>query len=976
MARMKLAVPGFVSLLLALGSPAINCVAQENLSPFGPLRVETDAGKSDGFVLATADRAATIFVDADDYPVVGIAAEALAGDINRVTGSQPKVSSETPGHADAVVLIGTIGSSRLIDGLIQQGLLDVSDTHGQWERFVIATVDNPRPGIAKALVVAGSDRRGTAYGVFSVSESIGVSPWVWWADVSPERRGFLGLPATRFVSKSPSVRYRGIFINDEDFGLLQWAKKNEPGAGTIGPRTYERVCELLLRLKANFLWPAMHEVTVAFNQIPENKVVADRYAIVMGSSHAEPMLFNNATEWEYPKGHWNYDTHPELIKGVWEKRISENALYENVYTVGIRGIHDRPMQGGGTLEDGVRRLERVFADQRAMLDGYVNLNVEKVPQIFVPYKEVLPIYRAGLKVPDDVTLVWVDDNFGYIRQLSNPAEQKRSGRAGVYYHLSYWGGPEDYLWLGSTSPALTAYEMQKAYAYGADRLWVFNVGDIKPNEKEMEFALRLAYDIESYPVDRAMTFLVDFATQSFGGAHANEIAELLDDYYLLTTQVKPEHNDQMSLSESELDARLDGYADLVQRAKAIGRRLPAAKQDAYFQLILYPIQGAALMNLKHTALHRGDVEQAVDAYEEIQDITRKYNLEIAGGKWDGIMNASPRGRRVFQRPVGRRDHGRTGTPLHMLTPEDARLAGGMKLERGAIVAAAPGLQPEGNGNTATFIFESPENRKVSLYFLVQTPEVTRDSWFVRLNEKEDVKNGDTTGNMVDWIKMMDAQVRAGENFLTISQRESGTAVFQVAVMEPGFAPPPTPAEPVWPTLHLDPEPLQTLPASECRTITNTQKSTWTKIKGLGTQRHAMTLLPFQTPPVEDVEDAPSITYAFRCSTREVTIESRFLPTHHVDKDYALRYAVNVDDGPAQIVDIESPAKSATWSRNVLVGYARGRTTHALGGGEEHTVAIRLLDPGMVLSQIRVYTSDATAPVSEAASPLLEGSETN
>ncbi len=948
----------FVSLLLALGSPTINCVAQERLSPFGPLRVTTAPENSDAFVLATADRAATIFVDADDYPVVRIAAEALAGDINRVAGSPSKVSSQAPRAADAVVLVGTIGSSKLIDGLIRRRLLDVSDIRDQWERFVIATVDNPRPGIAKALVIAGSDRRGAAYGVFSVSESIGVSPWVWWADVTPERRDCLALPTTHFVSKPPSVQYRGIFINDEDFGLLPWAKKNEPEAGTIGPRTYERVCELLLRLKANFLWPAMHEVTVAFNQIPENKAVADRYAIVMGSSHPEPMLFNNASEWEFPKDHWDYDTHPELIQGVWEKRVRENAPYENVYTVGIRGIHDRPVQGGGSLEDGVRRLERVFSDQRAILAEHVNPDVRNVPQIFVPYKEVLPIYRAGLEVPDDVTLVWVDDNFGYIRQLSDPAERSRPGRAGVYYHFSYWGGPEDYLWLGSTSPALTAYEMQKAYAYGADRLWVFNVGDIKPNEKEMEFGLRLAYDIERYPVDEAMTFLVDFATQCFGSAHANEIAELLAEYYSLTAQVKPEHNDRMSLTKSELDARLGSYSDLVERAEAVGNQLLASKQDAYFQLILYPIQGAALMNLKHTAHHRGDVEQAVVAHEEIQLITKRYNREIAGGKWDGMMNANPRNRRVFRRPAEPRDHGRTGTPIQILAPRDARLTGGMKLEHGAIVATAPGTQPKDSGNAATFTFESPTSREVTLYFLVQTPESTHDSWFVRLNGEEIVKNGDTTGNLVDWIKVMDAQVRAGTNTLTISQRESDTAVYQVAVMEPGFSPPPTSLKPVWPTVHLEPEPLVAIAAADCRECANTQSSTWTKVKGLGIERHAMTLLPLQTPPVEDVEDAPSITYAFHCSTPEVTIESRFLPTHHVNKEFGLRYAVSVDDGLPKIINIESPARtSAAWSRNVLVGYARGRTTHVLGAGEEHTITIRLLDPGMVLSQVRVYSGE-------------------
>ncbi|RYG59853.1 hypothetical protein EON80_25260, partial [bacterium] len=505
---------------------------------------------------------------------------------------------------------------------------------------------------AQGLVIVGSDRRGTAFGVFSLSESIGVSPWVWWADVKPAHRDALVIPRTNYSSKSPSVKYRGIFINDEDWGLQPWAAQTfEPETKDIGPKTYAKVCELLLRLKANYLWPAMHPSTKAFNFYPQNKVVADQYAIVMGSSHAEPMLRNNVDEWnEKTMGHFNYVTNRDQILKYWDERVKENGQYENSYTLGMRGIHDSSMEGGGTTAEQVARLEDIFAQQRAMLARHVNPNPALVPQVFVPYKEVLPLYQAGLKVPDDVTLVWVDDNHGYIRQLSNATERKRSGGSGVYYHLSYWGAPQDYLWLGSTSPALTAYEMQKAYAYGADRVWVFNVGDIKPIEKEMEFALRLAYDTSRYPVDKAMGFLDDWASENFGSQHAKPIAAILKEYYRLARQVKPEHSNRVTFTPQEQTQRLADYRAISRQAEALYAQLPANQKDAFFQLVLYPVRGAALMNQKQTYSVQGNAGMAIEAYDTIQQLTADYNTKMSGGKWMGMMNASPRDQAVFRKP--------------------------------------------------------------------------------------------------------------------------------------------------------------------------------------------------------------------------------------------------------------------------------------------------------------------------------------
>lgn len=916
------------------------------------LTVATQKTNANDFTLANANAAAPIYLDADDFPVVRIAAEALAGDIERVATARPSVSSAAPAPVDSAVFIGTIGKSALIDNLIAQKKLDVSAIRGGWERYIITTVSEPVPGVRQALVIAGSDRRGTAFGAFSVSESIGVSPWVWWADVAPDRRDNLVISRARYVSKSPSVKYRGIFINDEDWGLRPWSKKYEPQVGNIGPGTYEKVGELLLRLKANYLWPAMHAGTTAFNQIAENKVAMDKYAIVMGSSHPEPLLFNNVTEWQYPKDQWNYDTHSDLIKSVWEKRLRENGRYENSYTVGLRGIHDSGMQGGGTTQDGVNRLERVFKDQRELLAKYVDPNVSEVPQVFVPYKEVLPIYQAGLKVPDDVTLVWVDDNYGYIRQLSNTAEQKRAGGAGVYYHLSYLGAPESYLWLGSTSPALTAYEMHKAYAYGADRAWIFNVGDIKPIEKEMEFGLRMAYDIDRYPVDKAMNFLSDFATANFGAAYAPQTAAILTEYYRLTARSRPEHNHRMQLSAAEQSARLASYEELVQQTEWLYAQIPFSKRDAFFELVVYPVRGAALMNLKQTALFEGKMDEALKAHEEIQRITTIYNQQIAGGKWDGIMNAAPANSSSFRRPSDARPKGQIGAPILQLEPKSATMTGSMKLVDNAIVAMPPNQLTENNGNAARFSFDLNVERKASLYFLVRTLDNKSDSWFVNLNGKKVTINDQVTGNATNWIPILEADLVAGKNTLDIGQREGGTVIYRVAFMETGQIPAPVSVKQI-PSLARA---SRVIAAADYSAIKNSGPSKWKEIPGLGIGKSAMTLLPLQTQPIAtaNASRAPAILYSFEMTASQVAIEARFLPTHSVNPKAGLRYAIRVDGAPAQIRDINSLEYSANWGANVLAGYANGKTTHTLKKGGKHTITIHLLDPGMVLSQLQIF----------------------
>lgn len=656
-----------------------------------------DAPAPDAFPLVTASAPASLFVDAADFKVVHIAAELFAADVERVTGKKPPLQrpgpEAAPGAPSAALFVGTLGKSPTIDALIRAKNIDTSAIAGQWESFLILPVRNPAPGIENGLAIIGSDRRGTAHGLMELSERIGVSPWQWWADVPAARRTALHIRTTSTTATAsgphiqgpPSVRYRGIFLNDEDWGLQPWAAKTiEPkesgGTGDIGPKTYAKIFELLLRLRANFCWPAMHDVTKAFNIYSENKQVADDYAIVMGSSHCEPMLRNNVTEWGNARARdYNYVTNRDGVLDYWRQRIQENGKFENVYTLGMRGIHDSDMAGGGTTPERAARLNTIMQDQRRLLQELVSPDVTNVPQIFCPYKEVLTLYQNGAVPPPDVTIVWADDNHGYIRQLSTPQEQARPGGAGVYYHISYWGRPHDYLWLSTLPPSLIWEELSKAYDYHARSLWVINVGDIKPAEIGLTLAMQMAYDHKRYTLDTIGVFLENFAAETFAAGargHAPEIAAILRDYYRLNYQRKPEHLgwnysqgpatpvQPMEFTDAEIHQRVAAFEDLLARAEALFEKLPSTLRDAYFQLVAYPVRAAALQNekmlfaeLNRRAAASRDWDDALrfenrsrQAFNRIAVETRTYNEVIAGGKWNHMMHAAPRNAEVFRVP--------------------------------------------------------------------------------------------------------------------------------------------------------------------------------------------------------------------------------------------------------------------------------------------------------------------------------------
>ena len=630
-----------------------------SLSAMG--RLKTRNSESSSFRIVDNGKSVSILYDRDDADVVGISAKALANDIKLITNISPALETRLTPKIHSAIIVGTLGKSKPIDFMVTTGKLSVDTIEGKWESFLVKVVDNPLAGINRALVICGSDPRATAFGIFELSKRLGVSPWVYWADVLPAKHRNLRVAIDKFIMGPPSVKYRGIFLNDEDWGLNPWAARNvDTDIKDIGPRTYARIFELMLRLKANYIWPAMHPCTKAFFYYKGNPKLAAQYSIVLGSSHAEPMLRDNVDEWknnfreEYGKqpGPWRYDTNAKEIKRYWADRVEQVAdqNIEAVFTIGMRGIHDSDMPGPNTIEGKVDLLNEIIADQRNVLAKYLRRNPAEISQVFCPYKEVLTLYNAGVKIPDDVTLVWGDDNYGYIRQLSALNEQQRSGASGVYYHLSYWGAPADYLWLCSTSPSLISYEMSKAYAYGAKRLWVFNVGDIKPAEMDIEFAMDLAWDINAWPPEKAERYIKKWAERTFGKDYARRIAEIESIYYGLASSGKPEHIDKIKFSEKEINERLGEYRDIGRKAENLKNHIPKRLQSAYFELILYPVLGAAHMNEKIFYAQRGEPGKSKRAYDEIEKLTDMYNNQIVDGKWNGMMCMNPRNRPIFGMP--------------------------------------------------------------------------------------------------------------------------------------------------------------------------------------------------------------------------------------------------------------------------------------------------------------------------------------
>lgn len=928
------------------------------------------------FTLASPRQTAAILYDASDAAVVKRAAELFAADVEAVTGRRPQVTSAT-GETGPAVIVGTVGGSALIRRLSEAGKIDTAPLEGAWERYLIQTVANPLPGIRKALVIAGSDRRGAAYGLFTLSELIGVSPWYWWADVPVKKHAALHVDAPPTYSQTPSVRYRGIFLNDEDWGLTPWASQTfEPERGNIGPRTYAKVCELLLRLKANYLAPAMHPVSTSFNQIPENKLVADTFAIVMGSTHCEPLLLNTASEWDtQTMGPWNYDKNKEGINRVLTQRVRENSPYENVYTLALRGLHDGAMSTTLPMHEKVRMLQQALLDQRRILAENIDRPVETVPQAFTPYKEVLEIYSNGLELPDDVTIVWPDDNYGYMKRLSGVREQRRTGRSGVYYHVSYLGVPHSYLWFSTTPPSLMYEELRKAYDTTADRLWLLNCGDLKGSEMQVSLFLDMAWDIGRFTADNVVTYPARWLAGIFGEAYYDRLEAMTREHLRLAFPRKPEymgwgyhwnrfdHNcEQLTDTDfsftnyDEAQRRLEAYRQLGARAEALLHEIGDEARPAFYQLVYYPLRGAELMNRmtlggqrnrwyarQGRAATNAVRDEVQRCYDSLQVITRGYN-SLLGGKWNHMMSMRQNydGVSAYFNLPHLATHDAAGAPRLALQVAGEDVTGARAFH------ALPAFD---NYLRRTYPVEIYNRGGGTLAWTAHASE----PWVVLSKSAGKTADEERITVGIDWEKAPSGNAVPAQIVFRAGEQSEKVLV--------SLFNPTAPSRAELRGIYVENNGCVSIPAAGCHRVRENDRIKITAVEDLGIEGPALQLgdptAPLQIFRSRDVPCAEYDFYAFDAGS--VDVYTYVLPTFplHADRDFRIgentntdtKYSVQIDDGALATPSSSHVEYSQVWFESVLRNCAVNKSTLHIDKPGRHTLRIRVGDPGIVLQKI-------------------------
>ena len=928
------------------------------------------------FTLASPRQTAAILYDASDAAVVKRAAELFAADVEAVTGRYPRVTSAA-GETGPAVIVGTVGGSALIRRLSEAGKIDTAPLEGAWERYLIQTVANPLPGIRKALVIAGSDRRGAAYGLFTLSELIGVSPWYWWADVPVKKHAALHVDAPPTYSQTPSVRYRGIFLNDEDWGLTPWASQTfEPERGNIGPRTYAKVCELLLRLKANYLAPAMHPVSTSFNQIPENKLVADTFAIVMGSTHCEPLLLNTASEWDtQTMGPWNYDKNKEGINRVLTQRVRENSPYENVYTLALRGLHDGAMSTTLPMHEKVRMLQQALLDQRRILAENIDRPVETVPQAFTPYKEVLEIYSNGLELPDDITIVWPDDNYGYMKRLSGVREQRRTGRSGVYYHVSYLGVPHSYLWFSTTPPSLMYEELRKAYDTTADRLWLVNCGDLKGSEMQVSLFLDMAWDIGRFTADNVVTYPARWLAGIFGEAYYDRLEAMTREHLRLAFPRKPEymgwgyhwnrfdHNcEQLTDTDfsftnyDEAPRRLEAYRKLGARAEALLHEIGDEARPAFYQLVYYPLRGAELMNRmtlggqrnrwyarQGRAATNAVRDEVQRCYDSLQVITRGYN-SLLGGKWNHMMSMRQNydGVSAYFNLPHLATHDAAGAPRLALQVAGEDVTGARAFH------ALPAFD---NYLRRTYPVEIYNRGGGTLAWTAHASE----PWVVLSKSAGKTADEERITVGIDWEKAPSGNAVPAQIVFRAGEQSEKVLV--------SLFNPTAPSRAELRGIYVENNGCVSIPAAGCHRVRENDRIKITAVEDLGIEGPALQLgdptAPLQIFRSRDVPCAEYDFYAFDAGS--VDVYTYVLPTFplHADRDFRIgentntdtKYSVQIDDGALATPSSSHVEYSQVWFESVLRNCAVNKSTLHIDKPGRHTLRIRVGDPGIVLQKI-------------------------
>lgn len=923
-------------LVTALAAPSAWALGERQFVRF-------EAG-AQSVVLAGQGRAAPLLVDPFEHAGVRRAVADLQGDIALVTGARPALG-QAAGSADNVVIVGTLGKSALIDRLAAEGKIDAAALRGKWEGYLIQVVPNPMPGVARALVVAGSDKRGAIYGVYTLSEQIGVSPWKWWADVVPARRATLAVAAGTKISDAPVVQYRGIFLNDEAPALTSWAKEKYGG---FNHRFYEKVFELILRMRGNYLWPAMWLPSAFYADDAENGRLADEMGIIMGTSHHEPMMRAHAEWSRFGKGPWDYSKNAPALQDFWRDGLRATRDYERVITLGMRGDGDEPM----SEHDNVDLLQKIVSDQRAIIERETGKASGEVPQMWALYKEVQGYYERGMRVPDDVLLLWCDDNWGNIRRLPTAAERRRAGGAGVYYHFDYVGGPRSYKWLNVTPIPKIWEQMHLAWQHDAKRMWIVNVGDLKPMEVPIEFFLNYAWNPAAWPAERLPEYLRLWAAREFGPEHASEIAGLVEGYTRFNGRRKPEqlepgtydvvHYDEAGRVERE-------YAALAERARKVAARLRPEQRDAFFQLVQYPVAASANMNALYVAagLNRhyatqfrsttNDMAARVRAlYQEDARLAQQYHA-LGGGKWKHMMSQTRFGYTGWDSPL------RNVLPAVQEIDVPAAAEMGVAVEGGARASGAWGV----SGLTLPELDElSKKPRYLDIFNRGRAPfdfRIEASQPWVVLSEVKGKVSGERRVT-VD-VRWDEVPPDAPPAVLTVVGANGARVKVDVPLRRAA------PLAAANAKGFVETDGVVSIEAGHFARAVAPEGRSWLTIPGHGRTLSGVTTLPVAAP-AQDLGQGMRLEYDVNLlRSGAVAVQVTLAPTLKFLPGAGFRYAVSIDDEAPQVVNVHADESESHWAKIVSDGAAVFTTQHRVNAPGRHVLKFWALDPGLVVQKL-------------------------
>lgn len=899
--------------------------------------------QSGAFPLAQSGHTAVVYLDARDWPGVARAVTSFADDVKSVTGSAPQVEHTLApsGTNTPLLIIGTIGHSAAIDDLIARGKLHVDAIRGHWEMSVTQIVTDPVPGVTSALVIAGADKRGTIFGVYDLSAQIGVSPWSWWADVPIAHHDSLFVTPGSYVQPEPRVKYRGIFLNDESPALSGWAQEKFGGKNH---EFYVHVFELLLRLKANFLWPAMWDN--AFNEDdPADPALADEYGVVMGTSHHEPMM-RAQQEWKrHGTGPWDYTLNRKELNDFWRFGVRRNKNYEELTTIGMRGDGDMAM----SAETNTRLLETIVADQRKILSEEVNRDVTKVPQVWALYKEVQGYYEKGMRVPDDVTLLWCDDNWGNIRRLPTAEERKRPGGAGIYYHFDYVGDPRSYKWLLTYNITKIWEQMHLAVDYGADRVWIVNVGDLKPMEFPIEFFLDYARTPERWGADDLQQYTIAWATRQFGPEHAHEIASLIDTYTRYNSRRKPEMLEPTtySLTEDHEADRIDrDWRELTARAERLNALLPDTQKAAFFELVLYPLKASATVGEMYIAAGRnrlyakqGRTEANTYAAEtqrlfaEDAALTIEYNHKLLNGKWNHMMDQTHIGYTFWNEPPLN-----TMPAVQLVQPApSARMA---VFGEGS-EAAATKLSPFDSVHRQVHTLDIANRGTAPFNFIAKSSA----SWVKLDPPSGTVRESQRLSVSIDWSQLQQGKSDAT---ITIEQEYGPRSSIALTATKLGAT-----------RGFVESDGVIAVEAEHASALLPAAGVQWRKLPGFGETLSGMEAFPDTAPSTLPGTPQACMSYDVTItSTGLLNLQAVLAPTLPFQPRHGLRYSIALDGAPQKLVEMwPSPLPiggGGDWSRAVADGVRRVSTPLGNVSAGPHTLSLCRVDPGVVVERLVIF----------------------